>query len=178
MQFNRFSPLPLILSIAAPLLGQQTTATLVGTITDSSSSSLVRTQVSVRNLQTNLTRETQTDDTGNYTVPFLPASGYALFAKMRSSKSRKCTSRRRADGPRRFSNGNWRRHADNGGAGDSNSAADRKCNSWHDNRFCENRGTSVERTQLRPVGPVDSWRTAGHSRIYHGAPWTRLDWAE
>ena len=92
MQFNRFSPLPLILSIAAPLLGQQTTATLVGTITDSSSSSLVRTQVSVRNLQTNLTRETQTDDTGNYTVPFLPVGSYAVIAKMKGFRQAKVES--------------------------------------------------------------------------------------
>ena len=92
MQFNRFSPLPLFLSIAAPLFGQQTTATLVGTITDSSSSSLVRAEVSVHNLQTNLTRETQTDDTGNYTMPFLPAGRYAVVAKMRGFRQAKVES--------------------------------------------------------------------------------------
>ncbi|MEZ5402162.1 MAG: carboxypeptidase regulatory-like domain-containing protein [Bryobacteraceae bacterium] len=65
---------------AGGLYAQQTTATLVGTATDSSGSVLAGVTVRVKNADTNVVRETSTDGTGNYTVPFLPSGRYSIAA--------------------------------------------------------------------------------------------------
>jgi hypothetical protein len=68
------------LSAGTLLLGQQTTATVVGAATDPSGASLPRVSVRLLNLRTNAVRETTTDVTGNYSFPFLPAARYSLTA--------------------------------------------------------------------------------------------------
>jgi hypothetical protein len=50
--------------------GQQTTATLVGTVTDPSAALVSGATVAVTNIQTGVRREAKTDSTGNYSVPF------------------------------------------------------------------------------------------------------------
>ncbi|MBL8291584.1 MAG: TonB-dependent receptor, partial [Bryobacterales bacterium] len=59
---------------------QQTSATVVGTATDPSGAALAKVAVKLRNLSTNVVRETQTDFSGNYTLPFLPAGRFTLTA--------------------------------------------------------------------------------------------------
>ncbi|MEO8661529.1 MAG: TonB-dependent receptor [Bryobacteraceae bacterium] len=69
-----------LLAIAVPVFGQQTTATLTGNINDSSAASIAGVLVKATNLQTNVLRETTTNDQGAYTLPFLNAGDYAIEA--------------------------------------------------------------------------------------------------
>ena len=62
-----------VLAIAIPGLAQETTATLLGTVTDPSGALMPNVTVRVTNLATNITRETKSDASGTYSLPFLPA---------------------------------------------------------------------------------------------------------
>ena len=57
---------------------QQTTATLVGSITDPSGSSVADVEVVAENTETGARRIGRTDSLGNYSVPFLPAGIYKI----------------------------------------------------------------------------------------------------
>jgi len=73
----------LILStLASSCLAQETTATLLGTATDPSGAVLPNVTVRVTNLATNTTRETKSDASGAYSIPFLPAGDYAVTATL------------------------------------------------------------------------------------------------
>jgi hypothetical protein len=60
------------------LPGQQTTATMSGTVTDSSGAAVSGVAIKVTNLATNQTREAQTDSAGGYSIPFLAAGDYLV----------------------------------------------------------------------------------------------------
>src|ERR1700759_3162812 len=70
----------LTLSLLGPtvLLAQQTTATIVGTITDPSKAGVANAAVALTNNETGVRRETRTDGAGNYSVPFLVAGEYKI----------------------------------------------------------------------------------------------------
>ena len=68
---------------------QQTTATLTGTITDPAGAAIPIVVVKATNLATNTTRETKTDDSGSYTLPFLPAGDYDVTARPRVFRPRR-----------------------------------------------------------------------------------------
>jgi hypothetical protein len=73
--------LVLILVLSAnPLRAQEATATLSGTVTDASGKVLPNAKVSVKNLSTGQTTQTQTDSAGLYTVPNLAAADYEVSA--------------------------------------------------------------------------------------------------
>src|SRR5438876_5414146 len=59
---------------------QQTTATLTGIITDPTGAVIPAVVVKVTNLATNAVREARTSDSGDYTLPFLPAGDYSVVA--------------------------------------------------------------------------------------------------
>ncbi|MDQ6708736.1 MAG: TonB-dependent receptor [Acidobacteriota bacterium] len=63
-----------------PCLAQQTTATLVGAVTDASGAVLPGVSIRATNLATNTFREIQTDAAGSYSIPFLPAGDYTVTA--------------------------------------------------------------------------------------------------
>jgi len=63
-----------------PLLAQDATATLSGTITDSSGKVLANAKVSIKNLSTSESTETQTDSAGLYKIPNLAAGDYEVSA--------------------------------------------------------------------------------------------------
>ncbi|MEP7364154.1 MAG: TonB-dependent receptor [Acidobacteriota bacterium] len=65
---------------SAGLLAQQTTATVVGSALDSSGSAIPSAQIRLKNVQTNVVRETVTDATGYYSIPFLASASYTLTA--------------------------------------------------------------------------------------------------
>ena len=73
---RRFVSLLLALPLAA--LAQITTATIVGTVTDSSGAALAGVQVTARNADTSLTRTAPTSQDGAYRLEFLPVGNYVL----------------------------------------------------------------------------------------------------
>jgi hypothetical protein len=68
------------LSALVSCYGQQTTATLLGTVSDSSSAAMSGVAVKAVNLATNVSRETASDQAGNYSLPYLPAGNYRVTA--------------------------------------------------------------------------------------------------
>ncbi len=70
----------LALFSAALLSAQQITGTVTGIATDPSGAVLPGVLVRVTNLQTNVARETTTETSGAFSVPFLPAASYSLTA--------------------------------------------------------------------------------------------------
>jgi hypothetical protein len=65
---------------ALSLYGQQTTATIVGNITDASGAIVSGVKLRATNLATNAVREGTSDSSGSYSVPFLPAGEYSVTA--------------------------------------------------------------------------------------------------
>src|SRR5436190_8546585 len=61
-------------------IGQQTTATLIGIVTDPAGAAIPNVVVKATNLATNSTRDTKTDESGSFTLPFLPAGEYNVTA--------------------------------------------------------------------------------------------------
>jgi len=59
--------------VAAPLLHAQDTASLTGTVRDSTGASVVSAQVVVSNAEKGISRNTKTNSEGEYSVPALPA---------------------------------------------------------------------------------------------------------
>ncbi len=79
-----------LLSLAVPSIrAQETTATLVGTVTDTSSAAVANVLIKAINLGTNTSRETQSDAAGSYSLPFLPAGDYAVTASISGFQSQK-----------------------------------------------------------------------------------------
>ena len=77
----RFSGALVLLVLAAlPTYAQQTAATLVGTVTDTTGATVPNAVVRATNLATNITREAESDQTGSYSMPFLPAGDYSVTA--------------------------------------------------------------------------------------------------
>lgn len=68
---------------------QQTTATLVGTVSDKTGSLMPNVTVRATNVATSTSRETVSDSSGNYTIPFLPAGEYDITATAKGFKSQK-----------------------------------------------------------------------------------------
>src|SRR2546428_9143379 len=68
---------------------QQTSATLVGTVTDSSNAVVPGATIRATNLATGVWREVITDDNGTYAFPFLPAGEYAVSASLAGFKTQK-----------------------------------------------------------------------------------------
>src|SRR5215471_17551650 len=60
------------------VLGQLPTASIIGTAKDGSGAVLPDTAITVRHLETGLMRSTQTDPSGNYSVPSLPVGEYEV----------------------------------------------------------------------------------------------------
>ncbi|MEO6816888.1 MAG: carboxypeptidase-like regulatory domain-containing protein, partial [Edaphobacter sp.] len=68
----------LLLSTSFPAPAQQTTATVVGNVTDTSGAVVEGAAITVTNTATNTKRSTVTDGSGQYSVPALPAGHYSL----------------------------------------------------------------------------------------------------
>jgi hypothetical protein len=71
----------LIVLANCPVFAQGSTAAITGTVTDTSGAVLPGTMVSVKHLETGLTRVTESDASGNYTIPSLPVGEYELTAE-------------------------------------------------------------------------------------------------
>ena len=63
----------------------QTTATIVGAITDSSGAIVPKTKVIAVHTATGLTRAAETNQSGNYVLPLLPVGEYGITAEIANS---------------------------------------------------------------------------------------------
>ena len=70
-------------------LAQETTATLLGTATDSTGAVLPNVVIKATNLATNASRQTTSDASGNYSIPFLPAGDYTINASLAGFQAQK-----------------------------------------------------------------------------------------
>ncbi len=70
----------LFAALCAAAQAQETTATLVGNVTDSTGAVISGVAVRATNLATNAVRTAATDGSGNYSMPFLPAGDYTVSA--------------------------------------------------------------------------------------------------
>src|SRR5947209_18510920 len=69
----------------------QTTATIVGTVTDSSGAVVPDVSVTVTSEGTGLTRKTLSNQSGNYAVPLLPVGVYSVIAEAAGFKKKTTT---------------------------------------------------------------------------------------
>ncbi len=76
-----------ILVVGSMMLAQQVNGTITGTVSDASGATLPGAMVKVQSKATNATRETVTDNSGNYTIPFLPAGDYSVNVQARGFQS-------------------------------------------------------------------------------------------
>jgi hypothetical protein len=72
----------LLVCSTAAIRAQTTSATVVGTLTDSSGARIAGGAVSIKNLATGIDRSTTTDANGEYVVPDLPAAHYSVTFSM------------------------------------------------------------------------------------------------
>ena len=81
--------LPVVCAILPVCFAQQTSATLSGVAMDSSGAVLPGVSIRVTNLSTNAMRETRTDSSGSYSMPFLPAGDYTVDASLQGFQAQK-----------------------------------------------------------------------------------------
>lgn len=75
---SRFCSMLLLAFLALPLCAQRQTASVAGSVTDSSGAPVPSARVTVKNLDTSLVRETISNDAGLFTVTALPAGRYSV----------------------------------------------------------------------------------------------------
>ena len=75
------------LLMSAPAYAQRTTATVRGTVRDSTQAVLPGATVTVTNTDTGLTRATVTNSVGAYVVPELPVGRYKITAELQGFKT-------------------------------------------------------------------------------------------
>ena len=74
----QFAVIAVLLAIPSAAVAQITTATIVGTVTDSGGAVVAGAQVSARNVDTGLTRTAPSSDAGTYRLEFLPVGKYVV----------------------------------------------------------------------------------------------------
>ncbi|HEY9285050.1 MAG TPA: carboxypeptidase regulatory-like domain-containing protein [Pyrinomonadaceae bacterium] len=75
-----------VCSLALPALGQESRATLTGSVTDPNGAAVPNATVTVRNQQTNLDTTATTTGEGSYTVPQLPPGRYTVIVEAQGFK--------------------------------------------------------------------------------------------
>ena len=73
----------------APVCAQQTTATLVGSASDSTGGAIPDVAVKATNLETNVFRGVKTDQSGSYSIPAVSAGEYSITASKTGFKAQK-----------------------------------------------------------------------------------------
>ncbi len=79
MSFKYFLPV-CFLAILSVANAQQTTATLLGSVSDASGAAVAGVAIQAANLATNVQREALTDASGAYSLPNLPPGTYRVTA--------------------------------------------------------------------------------------------------
>ncbi len=75
-----------LLGLSQPARGQAVNATLLGTVNDSSGAPVANVQLTITELNTGISRSSQTNDSGNYVVPDLPPGTYRVIAELSGFK--------------------------------------------------------------------------------------------
>src|ERR1019366_2661621 len=79
MRFRCFLRMPLLWSgLVFPLLANDPTGTITGTVTDASGGVVPKARVTVTSVATNAAREAATNDDGDFTVALLPPGHYRV----------------------------------------------------------------------------------------------------
>jgi len=79
-------PALIFLAAALPAMAQ-TFGEVTGTVTDSSGAAVAGTSVTLLNAATNQTRKVDTNEAGNYTIPFVPPGLYEVRVQKGGFKS-------------------------------------------------------------------------------------------
>jgi hypothetical protein len=74
------------LGFSQPARGQAVNATLLGTVNDSSGAPVANVKLTITELNTGVSRSSQTNDSGNYVVPDLPPGAYRVTAELSGFK--------------------------------------------------------------------------------------------
>src|SRR6185369_4626435 len=80
-----------VLASACPAAWGQTTATIVGTVTDPSGAVVPNVSITAASLGTGLTRKTVASQSGNYALPLLPVGVYSVTAEAAGFKKKTTT---------------------------------------------------------------------------------------
>src|SRR6266852_778312 len=75
-----------VLGFSGPARGQAVNATLLGTVTDSSGAPVANVKLTITELNTGISRSSQTNDSGNYVLPDLPPGTYRVIAEQSGFK--------------------------------------------------------------------------------------------
>src|SRR5438128_6773584 len=87
MEVTMLSRLAVLILAAIPLVAQSTgTATVVGTVTDSTGAVVPGVRLTVRNTGTQFAYEGQTTANGSYYIPNLPSGNYEVVAEAQGFK--------------------------------------------------------------------------------------------
>src|ERR1041385_7341026 len=78
VRLAQFAVIALLLAVPGGVAAQVTTATIVGTVTDSGGANVSGAQVTARNVETGLTRTTMSGDEGAYRLDFPPVGKYSI----------------------------------------------------------------------------------------------------
>ena len=87
MRCRAYGILLLLLLAASSLWAQQTAATLVGTVNDTTGATVPDAVVRITNLDTNTTRKTKTESGGKLFHAVLPAGDYTVTATLKGFQS-------------------------------------------------------------------------------------------
>ncbi|HVT80511.1 MAG TPA: carboxypeptidase regulatory-like domain-containing protein, partial [Phycisphaerae bacterium] len=79
--------LAICILVAAAMYGQSASATISGKVTDSSGSIIPGAKISAQNIDTNVTRSTQTNGEGLYTIPNLIPGSYTMTTEFSGMKN-------------------------------------------------------------------------------------------
>jgi Carboxypeptidase regulatory-like domain len=75
-----------ILGFSQPVQGQAVNATVLGTVTDSSGAPVANVKLTISEVNTGISRNSQTNESGNYVVPDLPPGTYTVTAELSGFK--------------------------------------------------------------------------------------------
>jgi len=84
---KRFLPLVLLAALAVPAFAQETRATLTGQVTDGTGAIIPHAQVTATNMDTGVKNSIQSNNAGDYTIPFLIPGRYQVSVTMAGFKN-------------------------------------------------------------------------------------------
>ncbi len=74
----------IVLGLASRASAQATTAAVVGIVTDSSGAAIVGAKVTIKNVETQVARGAESNDSGSYVFDILPPGAYEITVEMAS----------------------------------------------------------------------------------------------